>query len=129
MRTFLSTLITGAALSVACLAWAADAEPGLGTWKLNTAKSKFSGPAPQSVTTTFDADGKDGVKWKSERITADGKSLTATYTGYYDGKDYRLAGSPNADTVSLRRIDAHYDRADEQEEWESRERGNAQSLS
>ena len=28
------------------------------------------------------------------------------YTANYDGKDYPLAGVPNADTVSLKRIDA-----------------------
>src|SRR5205809_6640667 len=101
MRAYLCGVISGLALSVACSTWAADADPGLGTWTLNAAKSKFSGPPPKSLTTTFQADGKDGVKWKSERLTADGKSLTATYVGHYHGKDYPLAGSLNADSVSL----------------------------
>jgi hypothetical protein len=40
----------------------AQSNPFIGTWKLNTAKSKYSpGPAPQNQTTTYQAQG-DGVK-------------------------------------------------------------------
>ena len=86
-------------------ALAADTS-GDGTWKLNAQKSSFSpGPAPQSLATTFATSG-DTVKWKSERTLADGKSQVATYEAKYDGKDYPLTGSPAADTVTLRRIDA-----------------------
>jgi len=107
MRAF----VRAAALAVLVVAgaaagWAADADVGLGTWKLNQEKSKFAGAAPKSLTTTFEASAKNGVKWRSDRVGADGKTQTAQYTGHYDGKDYPLTGSPTADAVSLRRIDA-----------------------
>jgi hypothetical protein len=79
----------------------------MGTWKMNPSKSTFSpGPAPKSLVTTFEPDGKS-VKWKSERIGADDKAATATYTGVYDGKEYPLVGSPTADAIVLKRIDAY----------------------
>jgi len=78
-----------------------------GTWKLNVAKSKFSpGPAPKSLTVKWEPAGK-GVKLNSEGIAADGKPMSGGYTANYDGKDYPLVGSPAADTVSLRRVDAN----------------------
>ena len=78
----------------------------MGTWKLNVEKSKFNpGPAPTNLTTRFEPAGK-GVKWRSERIGADGKPNVAEYTADYDGKDYPIKGSPTADAVSLRRINA-----------------------
>jgi hypothetical protein len=84
---------------------AADS-PEMGTWKLNEAKSTFSpGPAPKDLVTTFSQSGT-GVKWKSERAGPDGKKAVATYDAKYDGKEYAIVGSPTADKVVLRRIDA-----------------------
>lgn len=78
-----------------------------GTWKLNVAKSKYSpGPAPKSLTAKIEAAGK-GIKVTTEGVSADGKPMAGSYTANYDGKDYPLTGSPVADTVSLRRIDAN----------------------
>ncbi|MGH9577879.1 MAG: hypothetical protein ACRD3R_10625, partial [Terriglobales bacterium] len=80
--------------------------PGMGTWKLNLEKSKYSpGPAPKSLTATFEPVGK-GVKLTTEGISADGKPTATGYTANYDGKDVPLKGSPLADTVSLKRVDA-----------------------
>jgi len=79
---------------------------GMGTWKLNVEKSKFSpGPAPKSLIAKFEPAGK-GVMLTTEGVGADGKPTATEYTANYDGKDYPLKGSPVADTVSLRRIDA-----------------------
>jgi hypothetical protein len=81
-------------------------DPGMGTWKLNAEKSKFSpGPAPKSIVTRFEPSGKS-VKWTAERVAADGKSTKSEFLGNYDGKEYAVKGSPTADAVVLRRIDA-----------------------
>ncbi len=82
-------------------------DPRIGTWKLNVAKSKFDpGPPPQSQTLKVEPSGK-GEKVTSESVTADGKTVTTTYTANFDGKDYPLTGSAlGADKVSLKRIDA-----------------------
>src|SRR5258706_14398659 len=81
-------------------------DPRVGTWKLNVAKSKYSpGPPPQSQTLKVEASGK-GEKVTSEVVNADGTNTTTQYTANFDGKDSPLTGSPIADMVSLKRIDA-----------------------
>ena len=81
-------------------------DPRIGTWKLNVAKSKYSpGPPPQSQTLKVEASGK-GEKVTSEVVNADGTNTTTQYTANFDGKDSPLTGSPIADMVSLKRIDA-----------------------
>jgi hypothetical protein len=80
--------------------------PRLGTWKLNVEKSKYNpGPAPQSVTMKVEAAG-EGEKATTEGVNAAGTATKTEYTAQYDGKDYPMTGSQNADTVSLKRIDA-----------------------
>lgn len=93
-------------LSVA--ASAAD-DPLYGTWKLNLAKSKYSSGsrAPQSQTWTYEASGANGVKFTNDTVQADGRSSHEEYTAAYDGKDYPITGNRNADTVSMKRIDAN----------------------
>ena len=85
-------------------AQASDAR--IGTWKLNVAKSKYSpGPAPQSNTLKIEASGQ-GEKVTTEGVNATGTPTMTQYTANFDGKDYPLTGSQNADKVSLKRIDA-----------------------
>lgn len=84
----------------------AQAGSEAGTWKLNVAKSTYSpGPAPKSQTVVFTPVGQ-GVTVAVEAIAADGSKTTQSYTANYDGKDVPITGSLNADTVSLRRINA-----------------------
>ena len=85
-------------------AQASDAR--IGTWKLNVEKSKYSpGPAPQSSTLKVEASGQ-GEKATTEGVNAAGTATMTQYTAQYDGKDSPITGSQNADTVSLKRIDA-----------------------
>src|ERR1022692_5011469 len=84
----------------------AQSNPSVGTWKLNTAKSKYSqGQAPQSLTLTFEAQG-DGIKGSSDGTAADGSHRAWSYTANYDGKDNPISGTgpAGADTVALKRI-------------------------
>ena len=107
MKTILRhAFLAIAAFATATFVWAQSGEAvGVGTWKLNVEKSKFSpGPAPKSLTTKFEPDGK-GVKWKVERTAADGQVTVSEFTAQYDGKDYPLKGSTTVDAVSMRRID------------------------
>jgi len=81
-------------------------DPRIGTWKLNVAKSKYSpGPAPRSNTLKIEAAGQ-GEKVTTEGVNAEGGRTATQYTANFDGKDYPITGSQNADTVSLKRIDA-----------------------
>jgi hypothetical protein len=77
-----------------------------GTWKMDPAKSKYSpGPAPQSTTTTIEAD-ENKYKVDSHTVNADGTDLHISFDAKTDGKDYPLTGAPNADTVSVKRVNA-----------------------
>jgi hypothetical protein len=79
-------------------------DPFLGTWKLNVAKSKFDpGPAPKTGTAVFTAAG-GSVRVVSDGIAATGATAHWEYTAGHDGKEYPMTGSPDADTVSLKRI-------------------------
>ena len=85
------------------LAQAAD--PLVGTWELNLAKSKFMSATPvRSSTRTFVQDG-DVIKYTNRGINADGKPYLVQFTGRYDGKDYPITGSLESDTIVLKRID------------------------
>lgn len=98
-----------ALLFVSTVLWAADAsDPLMGTWKLNVAKSKFSpGKPPQSGTTTYEPYGKDGFKFTSDQVDAQGKSTHVTFVAEYDGKDYPITGDPTRDTIFAKRIDRY----------------------
>jgi hypothetical protein len=86
----------------------AQAEDSIvGTWTLNVAKSTYSpGPPPKSLTVKFEAAG-DGIKSTADTVAADGTTTHTEYTADYDGKDYPLKGTKDADTVSLKRVDAN----------------------
>jgi ABC-type transport system substrate-binding protein len=92
-------------LAMGATLWAAD--PMVGTWKLDVAKSKYSpGPAPSSATVTYE-ETADGIKRSGESINADGTKASFTYTAKYDGKDYPVSGSNLFDTISVKKINDH----------------------
>lgn len=80
--------------------------PGLGTWKLNVAKSKYSpGPAPTNATVTFSAAGQ-GVKAVVDGV-APGTKVHWEYTANFDGKAYPVTGNGDGDMVVMKRVDAN----------------------
>ena len=86
----------------------AQSDPFLGTWKLNVAKSDFAdGPAETSETRVFEPWETDGITYTATVVLADGTRSTHSFSAHYDGKDYKFTGSPNLDTISLKRVDAN----------------------
>jgi hypothetical protein len=84
------------------LLWAA--EPVVGTWTLNLAKSRFSpGPAPKEETRVYEAQG-EGIKVTVRTVAADGHSTTVLISANYDGKDYPVTGSSAYDAIALKKI-------------------------
>jgi hypothetical protein len=75
----------------------------VGTWQLNVAKSSYQpGPAPK--TGVLNVEYKGNLRHSVlETVDAIGQRGRTEYSAPEDGKDYPLRGSPNADTVSLRR--------------------------
>ena len=101
LRLPAAILFMGFALS------AQAADPLVGTWKLSEAKSTYiPGPAPKSLTAKIEAAGK-GEKLTAEGVRGDDTPIHVEYTAQYDGKDYPISGSPTADTVSLKHLDAN----------------------
>jgi len=82
-------------------------DPLIGTWELNVAKSKFDpGPGPKNETRTYVMAGQD-IKATSKGVDASGKPSAGEWTINYDGQDRPLTGNPDADTLSLKRVDDH----------------------
>ena len=59
----------------------AGADPWAGTWKLDTAKSKFHASTPKEETVTVDAVTKESIKYSIKGTDAEGKDYTVTYDG------------------------------------------------
>lgn len=82
------------------------ADPQMGTWKLNEARSKLN-PRAAKVTTVVYAPAGDGVKITVDGVDQDGKAVHDEWTGKFDGKDYPVTGDPRSDMRSYRKIDDH----------------------
>jgi hypothetical protein len=105
MKTLLKTILVGAVLATAGVVLAAAvADPVVGTWTLNVAKSKFDpGPAPKSQTRTYSADSA-GISLEVKGIGADGTATSQESTFKYDGKAYAMKGAVDYDAISLKRV-------------------------
>ena len=80
------------------------AENWLGTWKLNTARSKYSpGPAPKNLTLTWEAT-PDGIKHAADGVNGDGEPMHSGYVTKYDSMDVPYTGNPDADMASAKKI-------------------------
>jgi len=93
MRTIGLTLAFCFLGAAACFA----ADPQMGTWHLNEAKSKIT-PGTLKNTQVVYSSMLGQVKIKSDGIGADGKPIHVEWSGKFDGKDYPVSGDPNSDT-------------------------------
>jgi hypothetical protein len=109
VKEILSSVFLGALLTIGSAAIAAgiDADPVVGSWKLNLAKSTFGGgPALKSQIRVYSQSAR-GVTLKMKTVSADGKETTTETTYNIDGKDYPSMGNPDFDSLSGMRIDAN----------------------
>lgn len=101
-RSFALLVSLGLAFTVVARAQAPQAL--FGTWRLNPAKSTFSpGPAPKSMTVTYSAAGF-GMRIVVDVVPGTGQPQHWEMTPMYDGKDHKVTGNPDAETISIRRI-------------------------
>jgi hypothetical protein len=103
------TILTNSLIALAFTAVAAfGADNTLGTWKLNTAKSKYT-PAPMPIKSLIvireASDG--GVKQTTSGERADGTALSSSYTAKYDGKDVQVSGNAQYDTIAIKQVNAN----------------------
>lgn len=81
-----------------------SAEPIVGTWRLNVAKSRYlPGPGPVSETRTYKR-GPSGVEGTILRRFPDGRSERIEYVAEYD-REYPVIGTEDYDHILLKRID------------------------
>jgi len=105
MKTIFKSLLVGAIIVIGT-GTALAADPAVGTWKLNLAKSTFSpGPAPKSQTRIY-SESAQGTTVIVSTTAADGKDSTTNLTFKEDGKFYPASGTPDFDKVSVTRVDA-----------------------
>ena len=81
----------------------AQADPTIGTWKLNLAKSKYNAGQPPKSSTVVIAAAGQGIKLTSDSVLADGTARKISYTASYDGKDAVVTGTPDYDGMSLKK--------------------------
>lgn len=109
MKKPLSSVFLGTLLTIGCAVMAAgsDADPVVGTWKLNLAKSTFAGvPAYKSQIRTYSQSGGD-LTLKMTTVSAGGKETTTQVTYKLNGKDYPSMGNPDFDSLSGMQIDTN----------------------
>ncbi len=83
---------------------AAAADPFVGTWKLNVARSKIQvGTPPKSSVVTIEMVG-DKRRLTVHTIPAEGPESRTESVAAEDGKDYPMKGSATVDAVSLVRV-------------------------
>ena len=93
-----SALVLSSSVILAADAW-------IGSWKMDTSKSKASpGPAPKSLDVKWEATSA-GTKFSSEGVNADGKATHSAYVSKFDGKDVPYEGNPDADTAAPKKVD------------------------
>ncbi len=100
--------------AILCVAFSslliAQANPLIGSWKLNTEKSKYpAGMAPKSMMRTVAADG-DNVKYSYEGMGPDGAAEKFEFSVKYDGKDYEVTGNGapyGADHIVIKKVNSH----------------------
>ena len=112
-KTFVKKLLSSAFLGAllasgsAVIAAGSDADPAVGTWKLNLAKSTFAGiPAYKSQIRIYSRSGQD-ITLKMTTVGADGKETKTQATYKLDGKDYPSMGNPDFDSLSGEQIDTN----------------------
>ena len=76
-----------------------------GTWHLNVAKSKFIPGPPYRTQTRIYERHDQGVRATIKTTYSDGHSADVEYTAEYDSLEYPVTGSPEYDSIKLRKVD------------------------
>jgi hypothetical protein len=95
----------GLTVAFCFLAWGVcfAANPQMGTWKLNEAKSKAT-PGTGKVTMVVYKSMLGQVKVTVDGTDAKGKPTHNEWTGRFDGKDYPVTGDPTSDARSYTKV-------------------------
>ena len=87
---------------VLCAATALLAADATGSWKLNTAKSKYTGvPMPKEMVATYTPQGS-GWKYSGRGVAATGEPINSSFTYVKDGEVIKATGFPYWDALSFK---------------------------
>jgi len=102
---FSRALVVLAITAVAAL----GADNSIGTWKVNTTKSKYTpAPFPVKSLTSVREEAPGGVKVTNTGERTDGTAVNATYTAKYDGSATAVTGSGSPyDSISVKQVNAN----------------------
>ena len=79
------------------------ADPQMGTWKLNEAKSRFAPGTTKFTSITF-RNTLGNIKATADGIGPDGKPIHVEWSGKFDGKDYPSTGDPMGTTRAYTKL-------------------------
>jgi hypothetical protein len=102
MNMFPARVVVGIALAGLVVSFGSPlrAQSNTGTWAANIAKGTYSpNTPPRSQTLTIAATGVT-----VDVVAADGSTQHWVYAGTYDGTPVPIAGNPNADTATRKRL-------------------------
>jgi hypothetical protein len=106
MKLLLKSLFLATLLAASGIASAAAADPVIGTWKLNVAKSKMPADNTTKSQTRVYTQSADGITVTITVVGADGKENVSKATYKLDGKTYPATGTGAYDSLSGKQIDA-----------------------
>jgi hypothetical protein len=81
------------------------ADPQIGTWKLNEAKSHFAAGTGKNTMVVYTDAAGGKVKITTDGFDAHGKATHSEWTGKFDGKGYPVTGDPTSDMRSYTKLD------------------------
>ena len=93
--------VLAAALSFTAVAACFAANPHMGTWTLNEAKSKLVPGMGKNTTVTY-AEQKDEIKITVDGVGKDGKPTHSVWVGKFDGKAYPVKGNLPYNSVAYK---------------------------
>jgi len=78
-----------------------------GTWQLNVARSRFApGPPYKNQIRVYERH-ENGVKATIKTTYSDGHTTDVEYSADYDSLEYPVTGSPDYDSIKLKKVDTH----------------------
>jgi hypothetical protein len=104
MKTRIAVIALALSFMAAGACFAAN--PHMGTWKLNEAKSKIA-PGMGKNNTVVYAEMKDKMKVTVDGVDKDGKPTHGVWVGKADGKAYKMAGNLAWDGSAYKVVNDH----------------------
>ena len=93
--------VVAVALSLTATAACFAANPHMGTWKLNEAKSKMPAGMGKNTTVSY-IEQKDKIKITVDGVDKNGKPTHSVWLGKFDGKAYPVKGNLPYNSVAYR---------------------------